>query len=122
MEKKHEIIEQRLCREIDLIESKYANGTGEMSIQDIEKLDKVYHTLKSMATYNAMKEAEEYGEGGMSGARGRGPDGRYVSRDAGESYSEGYDRGYSEAMNRMNSGNGYSGHYYNMPPVHMPRY
>ena len=105
--KNHNILEQKLCKEIELIENKYQNNAGEMAIQDVEKLDKLYHTLKSMATYNAMKEAEEYGEGGMSGRRGRGSDGRYVSRDSGESYSDGYERGYSEAMN-------HSGHRYPM--------
>lgn len=121
--KNHEILEQKMCKEIELIENKYMNSNGEMAIQDLEKLDKLFHTLKSMATYYAMKEAEEYTEGGMSGYRGRAANGRYVSRDSGESYSEGYDRGYSEAMNRMsgrNGGDGYSGHYY-MPPMH-PRY
>lgn len=105
--KKHEILEQKLCKEIEIIENKYQAGNAEMSIQDVEKLDKLYHTLKSMATYHAMKEAEEYEEGGLSGTRmtysgrrGRGADGRYVSRDAGESYTEGYERGYSEAMSR----------------------
>jgi hypothetical protein len=107
--KNHELLEQKLCKEIELIESKYMNNAGEMSVQDVEKLDKIYHTLKSMATYNAMKEAEGYDEG-MSGRRGRGADGRYVSRDSGASYNEGYERGYSEAMN-------HSGHY---PMMHYP--
>ena len=102
--KNHELLEQKMCKEIEMIEEKYRNPGTEMSIQDLEKLDKLYHTLKSMATYNAMKEAENY-EGGMSGRRGRGADGRYVSRDAGESFNEGYERGYSEAMR------GASGHY-----------
>lgn len=114
--KKHDILEQKLCKEIELIENKYMANNGEMAIQDVEKLDKLYHTLKSMATYKAMKEAEEYEEGGMSGRRGRGADGRYVSRDSGEEWNDGYDRGYSEAMSRMG---GNSGHYY---PMHYPRY
>lgn len=113
---KHELLEQKLCKEIELIESKYTNGPGEMSIQDIEKLDKVFHALKSMKTYYAMKDAEEYSEGGFSGRRGRGADGRYVSRDAKDGYSEGYERGYSEAMNHMG---GNSGHY---PPMYQPRW
>lgn len=113
--KNHELLEQKLCKEIELIENKYANNNGEMSVQDVEKLDKIYHTLKSMATYHAMKEAEEYEEGGFSGRRGRGADGRYVSRDAKNGYSEGYEHGYSEAMNRMG---GNSGHY----PIYPPRW
>lgn len=121
----HEVLEQKMCKELEMIQSKYAsNPAQEMSVQDLEKVDKLYHALKSMATYTAMKEAEEYEEGGMSGTRmtysgrrGRGADGRYVSRDAGESYAEGYDRGYSEAMSRTQGGN--SGHY---PPMYQPRW
>ena len=118
--KKHELLEQKMCKEIELIESKYQNNPGEMSIQDVEKLDKLYHTLKSMATYNAMKEAEEYEMDCMSGRRGSCADGRYVSRDSGESYSDGYDRGYSEAMNQMRNMGNNSGNYPHM--MHYPRY
>lgn len=110
--KTRELLEQKLCREVELIESKYQqNPSAEMAIQDVEKLDKIYHTLKSMTTYHAMKEAEEY-EGGQSGRRGRGADGRYVSRDPGESYTEGYDRGYSEAMSRMRTEPVYPGRHW----------
>lgn len=122
----HEVLEQKMCKELELIQAKYAsNPAQEMSVQDLEKVDKLYHALKSMATYTAMKEAEEYeqdgwssdvgnGAGGNSGRRGRSSvTGRYVSRDGGASYSEGYSQGYSEAMNQMNGGN--SGHYPMMP-------
>ena len=106
--RKHDILEQKLCKEIELIENKYANGNGEMAIQDVEKLDKLYHTLKSKATYDAMKEAEEYEDLGLSGRRGH------------DVFSEGYDRGYSEAMHRMHN-DGNSGHYYPHMP-YGPRY
>lgn len=121
MEGKHDILEQKLCREIEILEQKYQNMAGEMSVQDVDKLDKLYHTLKSKATYDAMKEAEEeYGyEDGMSGRRGRASNGRYVSRDSGASYEAGYSQGYSEAMSQMNGGN--SGHY-PMYPGGGPRY
>lgn len=116
--KKHEILEQKLCRELELLEQKYSNQQGEMSAQDVEKIDKLYHALKSMATYNAMKEAEEYEGDGFSGRRGRSATtGRYVSRDTGGSYAEGYSQGYSEAMNQMNG----SGHH-PMPPYYPTRY
>lgn len=127
----HEILEHKMCKELEMIQAKYAqNPAQEMSIQDLEKVDKLYHALKSMATYTAMKEAEEYeddgfsGEVGNSGYRGRSAvTGRYVSRDTGsfrnQSYSDGYSHGYSEAMNQMNS-NGNSGHY-PMTPGYMPR-
>ena len=104
----HEILEQKMCKELEMIEAKYAqNQSIEMSMQDLEKIDKLYHALKSMATYSAMKEAEEYEMDGYSGRRGCSPStGRYVSRDGGSSYADGYSQGYSEAMNQM----GNSGH------------
>jgi len=124
----HEVLEQKMCKELEIIQTKYAQNPGmEMSVQDLDKVDKLYHALKSLATYKAMKEAEEeYGEGeeGFSGRRGRAANGRYVSRDGGASYSEGYSQGYSEAMSQMNGGN--SGHYPmmggNMYPPRYPRY
>ena len=64
-----------------------------MSLDDIKKLDLLYHALKSKATYDAMKEAEEYGydRNQMSG--------RMMPRMSGHYYD---DRGYSD---------GYSGSY-----------
>ena len=105
MEAKHDIIERKMCKEIETIEEKYrANPTAEMTVQDLDKLDKLYHALKSKATYDAMKEAEEYeGESeGTSTRRGRSNvTGRYVSRNSTDDYNEGYARGYSEAMSQM---------------------
>ena len=114
--KKHEIIEQELCKEIDKIENALKAGQT-MSFDDLKKLDLMYHTLKDISTYNAMKESEEYE--GMSGMRGRSATtGRYVSRDGG-SYEDGYSQGYSQAMEQMNKvGNGNSGH---MPFYPEPR-
>ena len=107
---KFEMLEKAMCKELETIERKLEGGQ-EMSIQDLEKADKLAHAMKSLATYKAMKEAEEYESEGMSGRRGRGMDGRYISKSpAGmnsQSYADGYSRGYSEAMNQMNS-NGYA--------------
>lgn len=122
----YEIIMKQLCKETDQI-AEQIQKNGSMSVQDLEKIDKLFHAKKSMLTAKAMEEAEEYenSEGGMSGTRmtysgrrGRGADGRYVSREASESFSDGYDRGYSEAMNRMGGGNT-SGHY---PPYYPVRW
>lgn len=67
-------------------------------------------------------EMDPYGEGEMdsiSGRRGRSSvTGRYISRDGGSSYADGYSQGYSEAMNQMNGVN--SGHY-PMPPYYPSR-
>ena len=116
----HEILEQKMCKEVEMIEAKYAqNPSAEMSMQDLDRLNKLYHTLKSQATYTAMKEAEEYGEeneeysrnqNGSSGRRGRAANGRYVSRESANSYADGYSQGYTEAMNRMS-----------YPDPHVPR-
>lgn len=104
------ILEEKMCHELDIIADKYGNGQ-EMSVQDLEKIDKLYHALKSMKTYHAMVDAEEYMDdgfsgnmyrhGGYSGYRGRAMNGRFVSRNGANSYSEGYTRGYSEAMSQM---------------------
>ena len=124
----HEILEQKMCKEVEMIEAKYAqNPSAEMSTQDLDRLNKLYHTLKSQATWTAMKDAEDYMEekdygnnqNGMSGRRGRAANGRYISRESANSYADGYSQGYSEAMNQMN---GNSGHYpVYSPDQHAPR-
>ena len=107
--KKHELIEQELCKEIDKIENGLKSGQS-MSMDDLRRLDLMYHTLKDISTYNAMKESEEYE--GVSEMRGRSPmTGRYVSRDGNNSYADGYSRGYTEAMNQAQGNGGNSGHY-----------
>jgi len=58
---RHEILEQKMCKELDTIEEKYRGG-ADMSAQDLDRIDKLVHALKSLATYRAMKEAEEYSE------------------------------------------------------------
>lgn len=108
---KFEALEKAMCRELEAIEQKLQGGT-EMSIQDLDKADKLAHAMKSLATYKAMKEAQEYSEYGNSGANARGMNGRVVKR-TGNSYADGYSEGYSEAMNQMN---GNSGHY----PMYYP--
>jgi len=117
---KFEALEKAMCKELETLEKKLG-GMAEMSVQDLEKVDKLAHAMKSLATYKAMKEAEEYEEGeeGFSGRRGRAMNGRYVSRDGGSSYSDGYSQGYAEAMSQMNGGN--SGHYPMMPPYYPNR-
>lgn len=93
--KKYEILEQKMCKELEMLEQKYDGSPTEMTVQDLEKIDKLFHALKSMATYHAMKEAEEYEEmNGMSGRRGRAANGRYVSQDT-EPRMSGYHDGYS---------------------------
>lgn len=101
----HEVFEtglKQVCKEICLITEKMQKAQT-MTEQDLDRLDKLYHLKKSMLTCKAMDEASEYSEG-VSSMRGRSPmTGRYVSRDAGNSYADGYSRGYGEAMSQMNS-------------------
>ena len=118
---KFEALEKSMCKELEAIEQKMKSGT-EMSVADLDKVDKLTHAMKSLATYKAMKEAEEYeggysseGDGGISGRRGRAMNGRFVSRDGGSSYAEGYSRGYSEAMNQQ-SGHWPAGPWHGYPP------
>lgn len=123
----HEILEEKMCNELDMIKGKYMQDSSkEMSMQDLEKIDKLYHALKSQATWCAMKEAEDYSMNesrtmnGNSEYRGRAMNGRFVSRDSANSYADGYANGYSEAMSQMNNGNGGNSGHYPMAP-YMPR-
>ena len=111
---KFESLEKAMCMELETLEQKMKAGS-DMSMADLEKIDKLAHAMKSLATYKAMKEAEEYTDnvGGMSGYRGRAMNGRFVSRDEGnQSYAEGYSRGYAEGRSQAEQNR--SGYY--MPP------
>ena len=77
---KFEALEKAMCKELEIIEQRMKTG-AEMSTAALEKVDKLTHARKSLATYTAMKEAEEYEEmDGMSGRRGRAANGRYISQ------------------------------------------
>ena len=92
---KFDAIESAMCKELDAIGRKL-DGGNEMSASDLEKIDMLAHALKSLATFKAMKEAEEY-EGGYSGRPMRGGN---------RSYSDGYSQGFYDAQ---------GGHYPYMP-------
>lgn len=112
--KKHEILEQKMCKELEKIATRYENNPGtEMNPQDLCLVKDLYSALMKQSTWISMKEAEEYEEGGFSssngnmnssGYRGRAANGRFVSRDKDQNYADGYSEGYSEAMNQMNGG------------------
>lgn len=92
---------EAIHREMDRLDEKYSNQNVQLNSQDLENIDKMAHAMKSIATYEAMKGASEYGgyDGG-SYARGRSrTTGRYVSRDNG---SYGYDpyHGYPEMLDQ----------------------
>ena len=90
--KRHENLEHAMCKELEMLDKKYAGEPGEMSTADVEKADILFHALKSAETYYAMKDAEDWDEDGRSGRgysgrsdrsyrRGRDSMGRYTSRD-----------------------------------------
>ena len=88
-------LDKAMCKELEKLDKKYRGDVAEMSVQDLERADKLYHALKSAETYYAMAESEEDDDEmseGQSGRRGRGTSyaryrsprtGRYVSRDDG---------------------------------------
>lgn len=110
--KHYENLEEAMCRELEMLDKKYGGDTKEMSPQDVEKADVLYHALKSAATYHAMKDAEEDWDEEESGARGRS-----YSRD-GRSYARRRDSMGRYASRDM----GYSGHYPEWMPPMYPRY
>ena len=104
---KYELLEKSLCKELDEIEHGLKSGSA-MTTQDLDRIDKLVHAMKSLATYKAMKDAEGYEDNNMSKSYTASNANRHMS------YADGYSRGYAEAMNQMQRGN--SGHY---PPWHM---
>ena len=109
--KRNENLMEAMCRELETLDKKFASGGGEMSVQDLEKADKLYHALKSAETYYAMKESEEWEDKDASGRsyarRGRDSMGRFTSREGGSSREPGSSYGYSGYP----GGSGYSGGY-----------
>ena len=69
-----------LHRELSDIDARYVNG-GRMTEQELDHINKITHTLKSMKTYAAMVEAEENGSAYKGYSRDRRYDDRY--RDEG---------------------------------------
>lgn len=112
--KYYENLEKAMCRELEKLDKKYEQDIPEMSVQDVERADILYHALKSAETYYAMKDATDWEEDERSGRRGS--DGRMYS---GRSYRRGRD-----AMGRYTSRDmdGYSGHYPEWMPPMYPRY
>lgn len=89
MDKRYEKLEEALCKELEKLDKKYSSDVGEMTVQDVDRADALFHALKSAETYYAMKGADsgddmmESGRRsyGRSYARGRDSMGRYTSRD-----------------------------------------
>ena len=97
---KHRSIEEKLCKELEELDEKYRDG-GALTEADLKVIDTISHALKCLATYDAMKDAEEYGYSGDTSDGGRRMSGRYMSRDMGP-WRRREDRWVAD---------GYSGHY-----------
>lgn len=109
---------KQVCKEIAEI-TEQAQKRGTMSDQDLDRMDKLYHTKKDILACRGMEYPEEFTDAGYSGRSSM--TGRYVSRD--NSYADGYSRGYSEAMSQAhgnNSGNGNMGN--SGRPLQQPYY
>ena len=91
---KFESLEKFLCKQLEDLEQ---NVTSKgITTQELDQIDKIIHALKSLVTYKAMKESEEYSnpEHGFSGYHGRS----YTNYNHGQSYEDGYSRGYAEGQ------------------------
>ena len=106
MAEHYENLEKAMCKELEKLDKKYTADT-EMTDVDAERADKLYHALKSAATYHAMKDAEEWDDEGEDGYSG---DGRSIRR-GGRSYRRGRDMRTGRYMSRGMDEYGYSGHY-----------
>ncbi len=107
MSEHYENLEKAMCKELEKLDKKYTADT-EMTDVDAERADKLYHALKSAATYHAMKDAEEWDEDEEGGhSEGRYGRGRMYR---GGSYARGRDRRGRFTSYGMDA-DGYSGHY-----------
>lgn len=106
---RYENIDKKLHKELQKIDKKLENDSTEMSAQDIELVDCVYHALKSAEGYYAMIEGGEMGfSGGYSGN----------SYGSGNSYARGRDSRGRYASREMSREGGYSGGRYPMMPMY----
>lgn len=107
---RYQNIEQALHKELSKIDKKMESEGTDMSTQDLEIVDKLFHALKSAETYYAMGEGGEMSFRG-SGYSGYGGSGNY----SGNSYARGRDGRGRYTSREMSRDGGYSGHY---PPYY----
>jgi len=96
MNNRYMILENKLCKELELLEEKYRTG-AEMSEGDLRKIDLLTHAMKSLATFTAMKGSEM-------------PPENYSSYGMGNSYNS-YADPYMRGMRSRDMGPDMSGHY-----------
>ena len=96
-------LKKMLCRELDDVVRK-----GELSAGDLDVVDKLTHSIKSLVTIIAMEEGGYSRDEGYSGARRRDSMGRYADGDSsyGGSYNR-YNDGYSDRRYSRDEGKSY---------------
>lgn len=103
----HELCEH-ISNELKRCNNRITDASGEMSVSDVDYLNKLTHSLKSIETVIAMKEAED---GGYSGRYSYDDGNGGRSYDGGNSYARGR-RGNvrRDSMGRYSREGGYSYH------------
>lgn len=89
-------LKNMLCEELEELVEK-----GELNTSNLDCVDKLTHSIKSLDTIMAMEDSECDDEYGYSGSRYR--DSRYNGR----SYSRRYDEGYSGRRHNREDGKSY---------------
>ena len=105
MAEQYKNLEKAMCKELERLDKKYTAET-EMTVDDADRANILYHALKSAATYHAMKDAEDEGEDEGYSDEGRSYRGR--SYGMGRSYARRRDS--MGRYSRMGDPE-YSGHY-----------
>ena len=101
MEKRFMMLENKLCKELEFLEEKYRTG-ADMSEGDLRRIDLLVHSMKSLATYTAMRQAEneQYGNQNMMG-----------NNSYANSYGNPYGNSYGRNMGQYSREVEASGHY-----------
>lgn len=83
-------LERVVCKELEKLDGAY-EGKNEFTKEDAEKFRMLAHGWKCLLTAEAMHEAEEMKDDGMSYTRGRNRmNGQYMSREMGDGWSGHY--------------------------------
>ena len=103
-------LKKMLCKELDTITYNSKNGRIENE-HDLDIIDKLTHSIKSLETVIAMKEAQEEGESGYSVPHYMG-DRRFVNRSNRDDdrMSNRMSRRDNSNMRRRSNNDGYSRH------------
>lgn len=99
-------IKKMLCKELEEVAKR-----GELSTGDLEVVDKLTHSIKSIVTIMAMEDSGYSYNDGYSGARRRDGMGRYMNSGSYDSY---YDGGYSGRRYSRDEGKSHMIHQFEM--------